>query len=205
MKKLFLFMGCAVFYAGFAQSDFVLQPNDYERIYVEAGFVKPLGKLSNKFGMSPSFGFWFRAKMSREDYFDVGFNFFIPKNPATVNFKYRDSILKYKSKYFAINIGSRFAKVVHMSLKSNDFNLEWNSGIGMALNVYDAPDQIKFKGKEHSGEVLTTFYLSQGIKINYKNIGLQCHYQWAPYGLFSERLENDFGSQSIMLGIVYRQ
>ncbi len=204
MKKLFLITSCAMFYSGIAQTTPDSLSDDYERIYVEAGFLQPLGKLSDKFEMSPSFGFWFRTKMTKDDYIDFGFNFFIPKNPIAPNFRHRDSIVKYKSDHFGINIGTRFAKVVPLSQKSTNFNAEWNSGIGLALNFYSAPDELNFGNGERTNEVLTTFYLSQGIKLNYKNIGFQCHYQWSPYGFFNKRIV-DFGSQSIMFGIVYRQ
>ncbi|WP_337968331.1 hypothetical protein [uncultured Flavobacterium sp.] len=189
----------------FAQEESQDLSKEYERVYVEAGFVQPIGKLSNKFDLSPSFGFWFRNKLTREDFVDFGFNFFIPKNPVDVNFKYRDSIVHYKSSHFAINIGTRFAKVIPLSQRKIDFNLEWNSGIGLALNFYNAPNELEFGDGEHTREVLTTFYLSQGIKLNYRNTGLQCHYQWSPYGLFNDQVEKNFGSQSLMFGIVYRQ
>jgi len=206
MKKL-IFLGMCLF-CSIAKAQHILDfstDDDYERIYVEAGFVRPIGKLSQKFDMSPSFGFWFRNKLNAEDYVDFGFNFFIPKNPTTPNFRYRDSIVNYKSKYFAINIGTRFSKIIPLSQKSSNFNVEWNSGIGLALNFYSAPKELEFKKGEHSGEVLTTIYFSQGIKVNYKNIGLQCHYQFSPYGLFNENVVKDFGSQSLMFGIIYRQ
>lgn len=200
MKKLLLLNFVLISSFGFAQSN-----TEYERVYVEAGFVKPIGKLANQFEMSPSFGFWFRNRLVKSDYIDFGFNFFIPKNPQEVNVRYQDSVIRYKSKHFGINIGTRFAKVIPMSLKNNHWNVEWNSGIGLAINVYKAPDEIRFEGNEHSGEVFTTIFLSQGIKLNYKNMGLQCHYQFSPYGLFNERIGAEYGSQSLMLGIVYRQ
>ena len=204
MRKFYLILICVISQSMFAQKDST-SVDDYERIYVEAGFVKPIGKLSNQFEMSPSFGFWFRSRMNREDYIDFGFNLFVPKNPINCNFKYRDSIVKYKSSHFGINIGTRFAKVIPLSQNRKDFNIEWNSGIGLALNFYDAPEVLIFEDGEHTKEVLTTFYLSQGIKFNYKNVGLQCHYQWSPYGLFNDKLEKGYGSQSLMFGIVYRQ
>lgn len=178
---------------------------DYERVYIEAGLVQPLGSLSNKFDTSSSFGFWFRNRIVHQDFVDFGFNFFIPRHARNVDFKVQDSNLSYKSKHFAINIGARFAKVMPLSLKSNHSNFEWNSGIGLALNVYKAPEDFVFEEGINTGEILTTFFLSQGIKINFKNIGLQCHYQLTPYGLFEKKVENNFGSQSLMFGIVYRQ
>jgi hypothetical protein len=204
MKRYILFIILIVSQSGLAQNN-MFSDDDYARVYVEAGFVQPLGKLSNKFELSPSFGFWFRNKITHEEFIDLGFNFFIPKNPVDLSFAYRDSIVKYKSKHFAINIGSRFAKVITLSSKNPNVNLELNTGIGLALNSYKAPESLEFKEGEHSKETLTTFYLSQGIKLNYKNTGLQCHYQWSPYGLFNDRLEKDFGSQTLMFGIFYRQ
>jgi hypothetical protein len=117
---------------------------EYERVYIEIGYLKPFDKLSNKFDISPSFGFWFRNRIQKNDYVDLGFNFFIPNNPSNINFKFQDTILSYKSRYFAINIGARFAKVLPLSLQTNNFNFEWNSGVGLALNTYKAPDEIDF-------------------------------------------------------------
>src|SRR6218665_3664133 len=107
----------------FAQNESQNLSDTYERIYVEAGFVQPLGKLSEKFDLSPSFGFWFRNKLSQDDFVDFGFNFFVPKKPLNVNFEYRDSIVQYKSSHFAINIGTRFAKIIPLSQRKTDFNL----------------------------------------------------------------------------------
>ena len=52
---------------------------EYERVYIEIGYLKPLDKLSNKFDISPSFGFWFRNRIQKNDYVDLGFNFFKEK------------------------------------------------------------------------------------------------------------------------------
>ncbi|CAI2766424.1 hypothetical protein [Flavobacterium collinsii] len=205
MRRVLLLLISMFSIVAFSQTESKDSSVEYERIYIEAGFLQPIGKLSNKFDLSPSFGFWYRTKMNREDFIDFGFNFFIPKKPLNVNFKYRDSVVQYKSSHFAINIGTRFAKVISLSQRKTDFNLEWNSGIGLALNFYNAQKELEFESGEHTKEVLTTFYLSQGIKLNYRNTGLQCHYQWSPYGLFNDQVETNFGSQSLMFGIVYRQ
>jgi hypothetical protein len=181
------------------------QKKDFERVYVEAGVVQPLGVMSQKFEPSPAFGFWFRSRLIKKDYIDFGFSFFIPNRPSPLQFEYRDSVLNYKSKHFAINLGTRFVKVMPLSLKNERINLEWNSGFGLALNTYQAPAEIEFAEGEYSRELLTTFYLSQGIKINYDNVGLQCHYQWSPYGLFNDQIRDAYGSHSLMFGIVYRQ
>lgn len=206
MKKFLIIMLSIMGFQGRAQ-EYVenLSASDYERVYVEAGFLQPIGKLSKQFEIAPSFGFWFRSRIEKENFVDLGFNFFIPKNPIEPKFRYRNTAVNYKSDHFAINIGTRFAKVIPMSKTSENSNVEWNSGIGIALNFYSAPDELEFAEQEYTEEVLTTFYLSQGIKVNYKNVGLQCHYNWSPYGLFNEKLEKGFGSHSLMFGIVYRQ
>jgi hypothetical protein len=205
MKKLLLLIIVAFSQSVFSQKDSLNPDNDYERVYIEAGFVKPLGKLSDKFELSPSFGFWFRNKLNQDDFIDFGFNFFVPNKPVEVNFTYRDSVVKYKSDHFAINIATRFAKTIPLSQRNKKFNVEWSSGIGLALNFYKAPKELEFEEGEHTKEVLTTFYLSQGVKLNYKNVGLQCHYQWSPYELFNDKIEKNYGSQSLMFGVVYRQ
>ena len=206
MKKFLIIMLSILGFQGRAQ-EFVdtSSASDYERVYVEAGFLQPIGKLSKQFEIAPSFGFWFRSRIEKENFVDLGFNFFIPKNPVEPNFRYRNTTVNYKSDHFAINIGTRFAKVFPISKTTENFNVDWNSGIGIALNFYSAPDELEFGDREYTEEVLTTFYLSQGIKVNYKNVGLQCHYNWSPYGLFNEKLEQGFGSHSLMFGIVYRQ
>jgi hypothetical protein len=191
-------------YLGFSQNDSIVK-NEYERVYIEVGFIKPLGKMGDKFETSPSIGFWFRNKIIKDDYVDFGFNIFIPNNARDIDFKFKDSIVKYESDHFGILIGTRFSKGISMSNQTRNFNLEWNSGIGLALNFYEAPNELIFEGKDDSREVLTTFYISQGIKLNYKNIGFQCHYNFSPYDLFNEKINDKYGSQSLMFGIVYRQ
>lgn len=203
MKKVYYFM-LLIGYLGFSQNDSIVK-NEYERVYIEVGFIKPLGKMGDKFETSPSIGFWFRNKIIKDDYVDFGFNIFIPNNARDIDFKFKDSIVKYESDHFGILIGTRFSKGISMSNQTRNFNLEWNSGIGLALNFYEAPNELIFEGKDDSREVLTTFYISQGIKLNYKNIGFQCHYNFSPYDLFNEKINDKYGSQSLMFGIVYRQ
>lgn len=203
MKKIIFFI-LLIGFSGFSQKD-TLSKNDYERVYIEVGFIKPLGKMGNKFETSPSIGFWFRNKIVREDYVDFGFNLFFPKKAKDIDFNFRDSIVKYESDHFGILIGTRFSKGVSLSNQTRNFNLEWNSGIGLALNFYEAPNELIFEEKEHTREVLTTFYLSQGMKLNYKNVGFQCHYNFSPYNLFNEKINDKYGSHSLMFGIVYRQ
>lgn len=65
MKKLLIIIVSVIGFQGKAQEFLEISTEaDYERIYVEAGFLQPIGKLSKQFEMSPSFGFWFRNKIN---------------------------------------------------------------------------------------------------------------------------------------------
>ena len=203
MKNIYYFM-MLIGYFGFSQNDSI-SVKEYERVYIEIGMIKPLGKMADKFETSPSVGFWFRSKIVREDYVDFGFNIFVPNKSKDVDFNYRDSIVKYKSEHFGISIGTRFSKGISISNQTKNFNLEWNSGLGIALNFYQAPKELVFEENEYTREVLTTFYISQGIKLNYKNVGFQVHYNFSPYDMFNEKIKDKYGSQSLLFGIVYRQ
>jgi hypothetical protein len=192
-----------------------LEESEYERVYVEAGLVKPLGNLSNKFEMSPSYGFWFRSRIKNDDYIDIGLNVMIPKNASNINFKHKDSLFSLGSKRLGMNLGFRFAKVFPFSNVSPRNNIEWNTGFGVSTLFYDANhkrydailsgDYEENKNKESYDFVLCTMFLSQGIKVNFKNIGVQFNYQFTPYGFLEDRIEPNFGSQSIFFGIYYRQ
>lgn len=205
MKKSYYLLVLFLFTKGFCQKNTNDLNSDYERVYIEVGIISPLGNLKNKFESSPSFGFWFRNRIIKDDYVDFGFNFFIPKNPRNLIVSINDTVLSYKSDHFAINIGARFARVMPLSMQSDNTTIEWNSGIGAGLNFYDAPDEFTFKEGKNKQEVLATFLISQGIKLNYKNVGFQIHYQFSPYRLFMKNHEPNFGSQSLLFGFVYRQ
>lgn len=188
---------------------------EYERVYVEVGLVKPLGNLSNKFDISPSYGFWFRSRIKNDDYIDIGLNVMIPNQASPVKLSYNDSIFSLSSRRFGGNLGFRFAKVFPLSTFSSRKNIEWNTGFGVAALFYDGnhrryEDIVNGSYDQNNSKVsydfaMATILLSQGLKINFNNVGVQFNYQLTPYGLFEKRIEPNFGSQSIMFGIYYRQ
>jgi hypothetical protein len=203
VKYLFNLACILVCFSAIAQKP--LAKAKYEGVYIEAGFVQPLGRLASRFEMSPSFGFWIRTTESGKNFVDLGFTLFIPRNASDINFRFKDSTVSYKSQKFAISVGGRYAKVFRLSSDPEGFSGEYNAGAGLAINMYLAPDELEFEKGERSEEILTTFYLSPGFKINYRNTGLQLHYQWAPYGVTSQKIRANYGSHLLMFGIVYRQ
>lgn len=178
---------------------------EYERVYIEVGQVIPLGKLKAQFDNSVAFGFWFRNRIIKNDFADFGLTCFIPNNAKNLSVRVKDTVLSYKSERFAMNIGVRFSKVLPFSNKSKNTNVEWNSGFGAAMIFYEAPNDFEFDKKYGKQETLVTFFVSQGFKLNYKNVGFQIHYQYAPYPLLLRYHSSNYGSQSLLVGLVYRQ
>ncbi|MES2864534.1 MAG: hypothetical protein V4666_10480 [Bacteroidota bacterium] len=214
MKKVIVIICLFVLNVLFSQNKLEEINSEYERVYVEVGLVKPIGNLSNKFELSPSYGFWFRSRIKNDDYIDIGLNVMIPQKVSNINFTHNDSVFSLGSKRLGINLGFRFAKVFPFSNVSPRNNVEWNTGFGVSTLFYDAnhkrhEDIMIGEYKNDNNKTydygLTSLFLSQGIKLNFRNVGLQFNYQFTPYGLFEKRIEPNFGSQSLLFGIYYRQ
>jgi hypothetical protein len=214
MKKLLILIVLFSSNMQFAQ----LTPStesEYERVYVEVGVVKPLGNLQSKFDTSMQYGFWFRSKIIERHYIDIGVTMMIPHKATSIPFQHNDSLFTLRSNRFSGNLGVRFAKVFLFSNALSKTNIEWNSGFGLATLFYDANHKrydAKKEGIYNTKEDKNTYsmpvasiLISQGIKFNYKNVGIQCHYLWTPYNALNEKIESNFGSQSVYFGILYRQ
>ena len=75
--------------------------------------------MTNKFEVSPSYGFWYRSRIKNNDFIDIGFNVLIPQQASSMNFIYNVSVFPFS------NVSPRN-------------NIEWNSGFGVAALFYDA-------------------------------------------------------------------
>ena len=116
-----------------------------------------------------------------DDFIDIGVNIMIPKHASRINLAYKDSLFSLDSNRFGGNLGFRFAKIFPFSRVSPRNNIEWHSGFGVAALFYDANhkryfDILNDKYKKDTDEtydfVLATIFLSQGIKLNIKNVGI---------------------------------
>ena len=74
----------------------------------------------------------------------------------------------------------------------------WKYTFGANLN-------FEFDKKYGKQETLATFFFFFCIKLNYKNVGFQIYYQYAPYPLFMKYHSSNYGSQSLLVALVYRQ
>jgi hypothetical protein len=212
MKK-FIFICFWAMQFSFAQDTIYKTSFDYEKVYLEVGVMQPLGNLKKQFSVSPTVGFWFRSEIKKNDYVDFGVSVIIPQHAENINYRYKDSTFSLASNNFGGTIGARFAKVFPLSVKQPKNNLEWNTGLGIMALFYDAnhkriEDIISgdYEDENHSYSFgLTSLMISQGVKINFKNVGLQCQYQFTPFHFLDKKLDKNFGNQSLMLGIYYRQ
>ena len=203
MKKYIIIIILFQFYGIKAQKKDSLS-TDYDRIYVEFGQIIPLGTLKKQFDQSLHYGFWLRTKIKHNNYWEVGFNFYIPKNAQPVQVFEKGSNHIFKSAKFNFSFGGRLSKVIELSKNTN---IDWVTGFGVKLYPYSIPNTLILTEEEkekRDGNVIFQPYLAQGLRFNYKNIGLQVHYH---YGVNFQtlKLTENFGNSYLTFGVVYRQ
>jgi len=183
---------------------------NYERFIAEAGIRIPLAKMADKIGPSPEFGFWFRSRIPNNDWVDVGFSLCTPTNRR--EFIYMGDKATYTVKPAAVSgmVGVRFNKIYALGGNRFKKTLEWSTTAGYAFFMYsDKEFNIGRNGQDAYtntvAKALSTFQLGQGVMFSLNNLGLQLHYNYTPYGLFSNHVSNDFGSHSLTVGVFYKQ
>jgi hypothetical protein len=189
---------------------------EYEKVYIEVGALQPLGNLKNQFDASIDFGFWFRTKIEKTKCIDFGFNLYVPKNSKPFNYTYSDSIFRLKPSNFSGMIGFKYCKIFPISSHKKNINLEWINTFGLAFIFYSPADDRYYdikngttKNKDGTNKsysnALTTFHLAEGLLFNIDNIGFQIQYQFNPFATTNPKLDANFGNQSLIFGLVYRQ
>jgi hypothetical protein len=188
-----------------AQNTEIVKPKEhnYERVYIELGMIQPLGQFKKQMDNSLHYGLWFRTELKHQNFMDIGFNFWIPKNAQPIEIKHNGTINSYESSDFNLSMGGRLAKVFKLS---QNISTEWISGFGITIFQYKVPNTIHFtEDEENHKNILLPLYLEQGLKLNYKNIGLQVHYHYMPIELVNTYVKTDFGTSYLTFGILYRQ
>lgn len=188
------------------------QPKDsvkYERFIAEAGIRIPLAKLADKIGPSPEFGFWFRSRIPNNDRVDVGFALYTPTNRREFNYMGDKATYTVKSAAISGMVGVRFNKLYTLGGDRFTKTLEWSTTAGYAFFMYTDKEFNIGRGEQNNystiSKALSTFQLGQGVKFTINNIGLQLHYSYTPYAMFSSHVSSNFGSQSLTIGVLYRQ
>jgi hypothetical protein len=120
------------------------QPNakkEYERVYIEAGAMQPLGDLKNQFDTSIDFGFWFRTKIEKSKCIDLGFNLYVPKNAKPFNYTYSDSIFILKPSRFSGMVGLKYCKIFPISSHKKNIGIEWINTLAVEFIFYPPEDE----------------------------------------------------------------
>lgn len=188
----------------------IIDTTFYERVIIEAGIRIPVGKLSGKIGMSPEFGLWYRTRMTNNDLIDTGFSLYMPTNRREFDFRDEAEVYKVKPAGVCGMIGVRINKRYYLGGSKYRKSLEWCTTGGYAFFMYRDKEFVTGNGRTENSvrsyaKALSTFQIGQGLRYNINNMGIQLHYNYTPYGLFSNHVPNDFGSHSFTLGLFYRQ
>ena len=186
--------------------------SEYERVVVEFGQIIPIGQLKTKFDSSINVGFWFRTRLSRNKFVDFGGNVYFPKNRNSINYEHKDSIYRLKLTKLSGLVGARYSKLFEVY---KNINFEWNSTLGLAVLGRQAIDKEEYNKNTQKNErtkkdgdydqALCALALAQGFKLSRKDFGISCQFQYAPYSIFYKKIDSNFGSSSLIIGLVYKQ
>lgn len=189
----------------------------YQRFNIEAGIRIPMGKLKEKIGTSPEFGFWYRTRIEHNDMLDIGFTIYVPQDKRRFDYVAPDSIYRLKAEGISGTVGFRFGKIYSLGGK-HDNKIEWLSTFGWAFFTYhDTPAELQHERNpeptpRQNNEIristytksFNTFNIGQGLRYSIGDFGLQAAYNYSPYGIFSDHVPKDFGSHSLSFGILYK-
>ncbi|WP_310555007.1 hypothetical protein [Flavobacterium sp.] len=224
MRKLFILFLIFV-YGNIEAQEFKIDSTKYERFKIEYGMLIPLGNLKEKFETSHEIGFWYRTRIAHNDLLDIGFNLNLPSSPKRFNYYGKDSIFRVKTKGLNGMFGFRMNKLYKLN---QNIALEWRSSIGYHFFIFDdlenrlydkknPPSQAEIdkqieedrknnviRTKNTYSKALSSLYLGQGFTLNYKQIGLQCNYNFTPYNWFSKKIDGHFGNSSLSISTFYK-
>lgn len=176
---------------------------DKEIVNAEFGVIFPMGNLKNKFEYAQSYGFWFNSVREKDFMVELGISIFFPKEARPIQYQFQDSIHTIESRKYGLDFGLRLDKIIQFS---DDKKLILDTTIGINYLDYKFPkDESKDAKKDNgAGFKNTTFLIAPEIKYIYQNVGLKLQYRFTPYNVI-EGMESNFGSSSILIGIIYKQ
>ena len=212
MKNIFVILSLFGFYVGSFSQNKNTDKSEYERVVVEFGQIIPLGNLKTKFDNSLYTAFWYRTRLSKAKFVDLGGCVYFPKNRNSINYEHNDSIYSLKLTKVSGQVSARYSRVYEFS---KNFNFEWNSTLGLAILGHESIDKeeyskinqrnIKTKEDGNYEQALLAIAVGQGFKLSRKDFGIICQYQYSPYSLFNKNIDADFGFSSLTIGLVYKQ
>ena len=197
----------------YAQHDtLVNERQEFKKIETEIAWINPIGELIDYYNPTPAFGIWVRNIWSSNSVLNYGFQVSFPKNHR---FEFVQDNYTSSTKSFAGNLGLKLDKVIIGKLEDKHF-LTWSTHLGYGFYFYDDVklreeynNWSKKKKEEDTKPIFirpfSTIHLGQSIKYNFQNMGVFVQYSFTPYYLFNNVIDKRFGSQSISLGISYKQ
>ncbi len=171
----------------------------YKRNIVEVSYGIPLGQLANKYESSITTAFYMRTKIAKRQFIDFGAELSGIIKGRVVEYEFNDGKILVDGSKSAFLLGLRYTRFLYQS-KNENVQIESNSGIGWKYLHYTKPDDGSFDEIDLK-PTLNTIALSQGIKVMVHGFGVHCNYQYAPYGLFNSKSEENFGASSLNFGV----
>lgn len=179
-----------------------------EHVYIEFGGCSPIGQLREYQKPNVNLGFWVLVQHFRDERLEVGFNLTLAKPGNAFISRKLDSVFSNRAKAASGMIGFRYVRKYPIG-QNGHWSSEVFPSLGYAFFGYDS--QLKatrsdgdIVAGERKFKALSTIHVGQGVRVNYKNVGIQAQYQFTPYDWFS-RNDDTIGAHSLTFGIVYRQ
>lgn len=184
----------------------------FTRIEVEAGVNVPLGALKQTANLSPNVGLWYRTPFSENSVYSIGGSVYFPRS---TNIQYLKDDFQSETKSFAGVLGLKLDKTI-LTSTSGKSSLVWSSILGYGFYFFDdvrarAEYDTWSQSKKDKNDKPTfvkpfnTVHLAQGLLFQYRGYGIHFRYNYAPYHIFTDIIDKKFGSQSLTIGLFYRQ
>lgn len=171
----------------------------FKRNILEVSFGKPLGNLENKYESSITTAFFMRTKIAKRQFVDFGLELSAIAKGKDIPYDFENQKIELDGSKSALFLGFRYTRFLVQSRNEN-FHIESNTGLGWKYLHYSKPkDEIY--SEIDLNPTLHTIGFSQGFKIVYHGFGILCSYQYAPYDLFTSKVEKNFGGSSIHYGV----
>lgn len=192
----------------FAQSP----DNVFQYVEVEGGITVPIGKLTNSMNAAPNIGLWVRKPQAQNSVWAYGFSINFPKRTPL---QYVNADFETETKSFAGMIGLRLDKI-YPAHRAKNTDLIWSSSFGYGFYFFDdvraraeydnlPPSKKNEDEKPIFIRPFSTIYVGQGLQLRVRNFGVQARYNYTPYALFTDIIDQNFGAHSVSLGVFYRQ
>jgi hypothetical protein len=184
----------------------------FQYVTVEGGVTIPVGKLKNTMNIAPNIGFWVRKPYTESSILAVGASVNFPKS-TTIH--YRNDDFQTETKSLSGIIGFRFDQNYSLH-RAKQIDIGWSSIAGYGFYFFDdvraraeyesLPPSKKDKDEKPIFiRPFSTVHIGQGIQLRIRDFGIQARYNYAPYALFSDIIDDRFGAHSISVGLFYRQ